>query len=487
MRRIILVLLCIALTLLVLVSCGDKQDAETNPITPEIVEVLPSEPCEHDWELTAFVTEISDMPYAARFTCDKCGGIKTDSFDYTDIEIPLVSIEGDLSLFVTESGDVDRELKIPVVFSYKSKSLSFDSDATLKLQGKSSVTDPKKNYSVNLIESESGKKKKVAFKDEWGEGNKYVLKANFSEPSAVRNIALSSLYGQMAHGRNLADHYTYLANCGAVDGYPVLLYVNGQYQGLYNWVIRKDKWLFGMGDDAAGEAVLEGSDVDALLSAEGVVMLPDGMRSDKSWEEEYVNENYGEKGWAEASFNRMLFAIRDADGSVLREKIAEYVEVERTIDVMLFNCVFGATDSISGNQVWCTFDGKKWAPVPYDLDRTLGRDGNCLTEADESISETIEQNVLYEKIVTAYFDEISERYRALRESLFTVDYVMSVVCDKLRGVDDRYFLAELEKWPDAPWLECEGSEEITGFEAELKFIETYLEARFACCDAYFGK
>ena len=63
---------------------------------------------------------------------------------------------------------------------------------------------------------------------------------------------------------------------------------------------------------------------------------------------------------------------------------------------------------------------------------------------------------------------------------------MSVIREKLRGVDDRYFLAELEKWPDALWRECEGSEEITGFEAELGFIEEYLEARFACCDAYFA-
>ena len=424
MKKLIFVLITVALCALFLASCGDGKNA---------LEPATKDPCVHDLSLTAFVTEESEIPFAARYTCSKCNETETKSFGYDEIEIPLVSVTGDLSAFVSESGEADSEVKIPVTFSYRSAALTLECAATFKLQGKSSRTEPKKNFSVNLLESETGEKKKVAFKDEWGAGNKYVLKANYSEPSAVRNVALSALYGQMAHGRNLADHYTYLVNCGAVDGYPVLLYVNGQYQGLYNWVIRKDKWLFGMGDDAAGEAVLEGSDVDALRSAEGVVMLPDGMRSDKSWEEEYVNENYGEKGWAEASFNRMLFAIRDADGSVLRESIAEYVEVERTIDVMLFNCVFGATDSISGNQVWCTFDGKKWAPVPYDLDRTLGRDGNCLTEGDESISETIEQNVLYEKIVTAYFDEISERYRALRESLFTVDYVMSVVRDKLRG------------------------------------------------------
>ena len=482
MKKIFLFLLCVAISLLMLVACGNV-DEEELPVS----EVVDQETCEHTFSMAAFVTEKTDISYAALYRCEKCKKEEQRSFSYTDIDIPLVSITGDLSVFVEKSGASDKERKETVAFLYQSKGQTVDCAATVKLQGKSSSTDPKKNYSINLSDAESGEKRNVAFDSAWGEGYKYVLKANYSEPSSVRNVALSALYGQMAHGLNLADHYADLVNCGAVDGYPVLLYVNGQYQGLYDWVIRKDKWLYGMGDETAGEAVLEGSEVDVFDSEEGVVMLPEGMASAKSWSEEYVNENYGEKGWAEASFNEMLFAIRNADSAQLRAVILEYIEIERTLDVMLFNAVFGATDSISGNQVWCTFNGKKWAPVPYDYDRSLGRSGNCLTEADENPAEVIERNRLYDIIMNAYSDEIRTRYAALRQNVFTVENVMSVIKGKLVGLDERFFVAELEKWPEASWRECEGSELITGFDAELAFIESYVTERFVYCDSFFGR
>ena len=476
----IAILLVLTLIVFGLFACAKAQDKRSSDAIDN------QETCEHVYTMAAFVTEMSDLPYAAVYRCEKCKKEEKRSFSYTDIDIPLVSITGDLSSFETKSGDLDREHKETVTFLYQSKAISVDCTATVKLQGKSSSTDPKKNFSINLMDGESSKKKNVAFDEAWGEGYKYVLKANYSEPSSVRNIALSALYGQMAHGLDLVDHYTHLVNCGAVDGYPVLLYVNGQYQGLYNWVIRKDKWLYGMGNEDAGEAVLDGSDIGVFESEEGVVILPEGMASAKSWSEEYVNEKYGEVGWAEASFNEMLFAIRSADSAHVRTMIAEYVEVERALDVILFNSVFGATDSITGNQVWCTFDGKKWAPVPYDYDRSLGRSGNCLTEADESIAEVISENLLYEIIMNAYLEEIRARYAALRRNVFTVENVINFVEKKMSGLDDRYFSAELEKWQEASWRECEGSELITGFGAEIGLIKRYLEDRLSYCDGFFG-
>lgn len=485
MKRVTVVLLCVFLCLLALVACKNenKKSSGTIFVPPSLP---PSDTCEHEWALSAFVTEDTEVDFAGKFTCAKCKKEEVRSFSYTDIDIPLVNIKGDISGFVTESGSPDTDLKITVDMTFQSADLCLEYPVSLKLQGKSTTTDPKQNFSVNILDPETGKKKNVVFVDSWGAGSKYVLKANYTEPSAVRNIALSALYGQVAHSRNLADHYTYLVNGGAVDGYPVLLYVNGKYHGLYNGVIRKDKWLYGMGDESAGEAVLCGSDMGALESDEGVVMLPEGMASAKSWKEEYVNESYGAKGWAEASFNEMLFAIRNADPQNVRTVIAQYTELERTLDVLLFNSVFGTADNVSGNQVWCTFDGKKWAPVVYDLDRALGRSGNCPMDPNEDIEESIAENVLYDKILNAYMEETKARYASLRRSVFTVENVISALRKKLKGVDDRFFAAELEKWPEAPWRECEGSDKITGFEAELEYIKTYLTARFAWCDRFFG-
>ena len=35
-------------------------------------------------------------------------------------------------------------------------------------------------------------------------------------------------------------------NNGAIDGFPVKVFINGVYNGLYNWTIPKCDWMFGM-------------------------------------------------------------------------------------------------------------------------------------------------------------------------------------------------------------------------------------------------
>ena len=470
MKKTVALLLCILFVAVFFTACSEACSSAGN--------------CAHSWALTAFVTEQTEVPFAAEFTCEKCKQKKVDSFTYNDIDIPLISLTGDLSA-IDEADSVSKDIKVIVGFSYQSKERSFSCVASVKYQGKSTSTYPKKNYSVNLLEADSTTKKGVTFQDSWGAGSKFVLKSNYTDPSAARNIVLSALYGEIAHDPRLTDPYEELVNGGAVDGYPVLLYVNGQYRGLYDWNIRKDAWLFGMGDGTAGEAVVCGTEMDVINGDDGLVIYPEEGRPSKAWEYEYVNENYGEEGWAVESFNEMLFAIRNADSAQVKSVIAEYTELPRLLDVILFNCIFGAEDNITGNHVFCTYDGKKWAPVPYDLDRTLGRSGVSLVEPNADLAEVIECNLLYKIVLEAYFEEICARYTSLRDRILTVENVMSLFEEKLQGVDDRYFAAELQKWQEATWLESENAAEITGLQKELDFIRSFLAGRFAYCDTFF--
>ena len=71
-------------------------------------------------------------------------------------------------------------------------------------------------------------------------------------------IRLISTYGYKVKGLNklkakgipLFYHYQ-------IDGYPVEIYINGEFLGLYTWNIPKDKWTFNMtGDENTREALL---------------------------------------------------------------------------------------------------------------------------------------------------------------------------------------------------------------------------------------
>ena len=142
MKRLAIVLLCLVCCLLVFVACKTKEET---PV--DLVEVPPSvtaDTCEHEWDLTAFVTEETTVAFAGEFTCKKCQKQEVRSFSYTDIDIPLINVVGDVSSFRTESGRIDQDVKVSVGLTYQSADLSLDCAATLKIQGKSTATDDMK-------------------------------------------------------------------------------------------------------------------------------------------------------------------------------------------------------------------------------------------------------------------------------------------------------------------------------------------------------
>ena len=98
--------------------------------------------------------------------------------------IPRVDIEGDLSNMQTKS-DV-RKVKI----TYTSNEVNFESYTEIKIQGHTSLSFEKKNYTIKLFkDSECTEKNKVEVNKDWGKQSKYCLKANWvDDVTQARNI-----------------------------------------------------------------------------------------------------------------------------------------------------------------------------------------------------------------------------------------------------------------------------------------------------------
>jgi hypothetical protein len=111
-------------------------------------------------------------------------------------DIPKVFING---IIPTTKDDVNAEL------TYISKTLTFHSYITIKCQGTSSMKYPKKNFTIKLFEDETrSQKKKVGFKN-WGEQNKFCLKANWIDISHARNVVSARLWGDVVKSRSNYD------------------------------------------------------------------------------------------------------------------------------------------------------------------------------------------------------------------------------------------------------------------------------------------
>ena len=96
-------------------------------------------------------------------------------------DIPKLSFNGDVT-------SMSKTTYCTLDFTYRSNTMCYYGKAKLKWQGSSSLTYPKKNYTIRLLEKDGKTKKYINFKG-WGRQEKFVLKANYVDSLHLRNLA----------------------------------------------------------------------------------------------------------------------------------------------------------------------------------------------------------------------------------------------------------------------------------------------------------
>lgn len=230
----------------------------------------------------------------------------------SDTDIPIVNLNGSIPINKNE---------VFCVLDYSSLTDSFRAYAKIKIQGNISTSFPKKNFSIELYSDESTL---IPFNKEfknWGAHNEYVLKANWIDHLHARNIASANLWADIVRNRNdfdsLPKEYKNSPNMCAIDGFPIKVYANGEYQGIYTWNIPKKTWMFNMDKSNPNHVVLQGNvndlgDYSREFNPCNFNVLWDGKDSNSSWTIEEGNES----DTLTTSFNKItksLMAIDDSD------------------------------------------------------------------------------------------------------------------------------------------------------------------------------
>lgn len=312
--------------------------------------------------------------------------------------------------------------------------------------------------------------------DSWGKQKKYCLKANWVDFSQARNVVSGRLYSQIAKTLDLDDEISDLNNGGVVDGYPVLVFENGVYHGLYTLNIPKDKWMFGMSDsDEKNQAILMGDAwtlAPALMEditkdfAEGVAL------------EYYSNEDSeidDSSDWIVDSFNAMSNFVRNNDGDALKSGISEYLNVERCIDCYIYTTVICALDNTAKNVLWVTYDGKTWQTSPYDMDGTWGMrwDGEIVIPATSYSWKAISGcNDLWSKFYRNYYEEIKARYLELREDVLSLQNIQKEFAAFFDKIPTEVVEADKVKWSTVPGQDENNYAQIIAWaEARLAYLD----------------
>lgn len=376
------------------------------------------------------------------------------------------------------SGDVTGMSKVNekfVRFKYVDGTMIKRGYNTIKWQGDSSLSYPKKNYTIKLY-CDKNKKCKQPLDFGWGKQNKYVLKANYIDHSHARNIVSARLWSQIVNSRGTYSYANVKGtpNNGAIDGMPIIVYLNDTYLGLYTLNIPKDKWMFGMDDGISTQAVLGSENY-----VEGCFRSSSNPLN--GWSAEFPDELPTE---IQTSFKTAYNFVTNNTGADFKSGLSNYFDVASLIDYYIFGYVICHLDGFGKNQLLATYDGIHWSMMAYDMDSTFGLfwNGNKFVSTDYRCQEDYQSvvdgpsgtngNELFNKLKDNFKAEIYERYTELREDVLSLDNIKFEFEKFMNSITSKEYVNDIKTNTGVPQKNVN----------HLKQIEEYIEARLPYVD-----
>ena len=354
-------------------------------------------------------------------------------FPYESYNLPLLKLTGSMK-------GISKENKVKLAYAYG----ELTGNCTLKWQGASSLAYDKKNFTITFDE-------KRTIVEKWGAQKKYCLKANYIDFSHCRNIVAAKLWGQAVRTRPKRNEKLYdLPNGGAIDGFPIMVAINDEYQGIYTLNIPKDKWMFGM-TDGAKECILT-----AETHAKGTQFAEEAKVDKTDFEMEYVPDESNTQ-WVKDSVNTLIRAVMNFSGTTaadVESALSPYLDLDSAVDYFIITSMFALTDNLGKNYILMTFDGVKWAFSEYDLDTAFGNCWNGKVYYNPDTVTTLKgfagSHKLMGILYNCYRAKIKSRYASLRKNVLSEGNVQTVVSNFLVDIPKGLLDHEVVLWPKIP-------------------------------------
>lgn len=397
---------------------------------------------------------------------------KSINTEPVDGDLPVVYITGEIP---TTKKYVKGEIE------YISKTSKFKVYTYIKLQGNSSLQYPKKNFTIKLYKNEARTiKANKEFKN-WGAHNNFVLKADYIDILHARNVVSAKLWSKVVQSRSdydmLPDGIKNSPNNGVIDGFPVQVYINGEYCGLYCWTIPKCDWMVGMDSSNVNHALLsaefnDNGDIAYQYNPCNFNALWDGNS-------DYFDVEIGTNDTTlVSSLNRVISAVMNSDKTTLEQVL----DIQGAIDYFIFQTVILGTDGLAKNMLLATYDMTKWYLCPYDMDATFDLDweGDILDEYD-TLPPGYSYNNRYSSLLTyimdGYNNEYKARYFELRKSVLSYSSIVDEFEKYIAIYGEDIYIQDTINFPEIPSVS----------DNTLNSLRTFVKDRFNYLDNVFGQ
>ena len=307
---------------------------------------------------------------------------KLYKLNYENTTLPTIKMYGDTT---------NMTLETPVTMRIKYTSpnedkfgQSFDLPyCQVNWQGTSSLQYVLKNFTIRLKDESMADYYYTPYPNGILE-NVYCCKADYMESTHARNVGLAKFVNDCLYDTKNPAQQKDDKIRNSITGFPCLLYINDELQGVYNFNLdRYSTRPYGYTDP---EKVLV-YEVSANSDTTAGAFYKWTEASGKSQLDYYKSDFECLYPPTRAAGNdnmseliRLIEWVNDSSDEDFKDNIGRYFNLEYLLRYYLFVLVFGAVDSLGKNMKLTSFDGGNiWYPQVYDADTTIGLDNTGLT------------------------------------------------------------------------------------------------------------
>ena len=222
-----------------------------------------------------------------------------------------------------------------------------------------------------------------------------------------------------------------------IDGFPINLYINGEYIGVFNFNNDKsNKKVFGLTKsfpqcisyEVSANSNTTAGAFNKWTSATG---LTEKQYYYNDFELRYSSrsQDADEDNWDITPLKTLVDWVSDADETEFKTNLDQHFNRRYLIDYYIFTMTAGLIDNFGKNMMLTTWDSQIFYPQFYDCDSCLSLNNSGYRRYDPYIEVTPDvfntsDSKLWTKLTQYLWDEIVVRYRELRNSVLTYDRLM---------------------------------------------------------------
>ena len=410
---------------------------------------------------------------AANVTVDSVDIV--ESPNYTDNYFKLSSVDSvtastnsvDLPVFnITTQRDIDNGSTQPAEFNYDDGNHKVNGYIQIGIQGNSSKNYPKKNYKIKMY-SDAQYKNKLKWRPQadWDKNFKYNLKANYIDPTQARNLVNAKLFKaaiastplQFSEQSNLYK----AQGLSQMEGFPIILNLNGNFHGLYTLNTKKDDKPFGLNNEQVSNEAIE-FDQDGFQP----FAKPDNQIDGKAFAT-VINDRPTEL--LSNNFKKFANFINQSSDDDFKNHLKDYIDVKSAINCYIWGNLSQMEDWDNKSLILLTWDnGTHWYLTMYDMDSTWGFFWDGTPTVEQTDGDTNNQwknaarwsldpnnlgsevkggvNFLFQRIYKNFKSEIKEQYTALRSNVWSNVRIIEAFKHFINQIPDAVYQQDQNKW-----------------------------------------